>query len=171
MASITSQNASPHSSSPYDFDSTGDTDESWQYIDYSSSASVTGSIGFLPSPASGSLNGFAIVGHVSTPSQGGLSPGSMVDMDPTVFLPASTTYQQETEFVTADLFSRAVERPPSSADANFPQGDAFMTPQQYLFMSSGAAGFQSQELNGGFTCKTVENCFDIDGYTQILRLL
>ncbi|KAL5091916.1 hypothetical protein Trisim1_002311 [Trichoderma cf. simile WF8] len=149
MASVTSQNASPHAgSSPYDFDSNGDTDESWQYIDYSSGASVTGSIGFLPSPASGSLNGFAIVGHVSTPSQGGLSPGSMVDMDPTVFLPASTTYQQETEFVTADLFSNGVERPPSSADASFSQGDAaFMTPQQYLFMPSGTANFQPQELN------------------------
>ncbi|PNP54291.1 hypothetical protein THARTR1_05498 [Trichoderma harzianum] len=149
MASVTSQNASPHAgSSPYDFDSNGDTDESWQYIDYSSNASVTGSIGFLPSPASGSLNGFAIVGHVSTPSQGGLSPGSMVDMDPTVFLPASTTYQQETEFVTADLFSNGAERPPSSADASFSQGDAaFLTPQQYLFMSSGTANFQPQELN------------------------
>ncbi|KAL6804565.1 hypothetical protein GGI42DRAFT_296474 [Trichoderma sp. SZMC 28013] len=149
MASVTSQNASPHAgSSPYDFDSNGDTDESWQYIDYSSGASVTGSIGFLPSPASGSLNGFAIVGHVSTPSQGGLSPGSMVDMDPTVFLPASTTYQQETEFVTADLFSNGAERPPSSADASFSQGDAaFMTPQQYLFMPSGTANFQPQELN------------------------
>lgn len=149
MASVTSQNASPHAgSSPYDFDSNGDTDESWQYIDYSSGASVTGSIGFLPSPASGSLNGFAIVGHVSTPSQGGLSPGSMVDMDPTVFLPASTTYQQETEFVTADLFSNGSERPPSSADASFSQGDAaFMTPQQYLFMPSGTANFQPQELN------------------------
>ncbi|KAM6488678.1 hypothetical protein HDV62DRAFT_348489 [Trichoderma sp. SZMC 28011] len=149
MASVTSQNASPHAgSSPYDFDSNGDTDESWQYIDYSSGASVTGSIGFLPSPASGSLNGFAIVGHVSTPSQGGLSPGSMVDMDPTVFLPASTTYQQETEFVTADLFSNGAERPPSSADASFTQGDAaFMTPQQYLFMPSGTTNFQPQELN------------------------
>ncbi|KKP01838.1 hypothetical protein THAR02_06050 [Trichoderma harzianum] len=149
MASVTSQNASPHAgSSPYDFDSNGDTDESWQYIDYSSSASVTGSVGFLPSPASGSLNGFAIVGHVSTPSQGGLSPGSMVDMDPTVFLPASTAYQQETEFVTTDLFSNGAERPPSSANASFSQGDAaFMTPQQYLFMPSGTANFQPQELN------------------------
>ncbi|KAK4060752.1 uncharacterized protein Triagg1_10655 [Trichoderma aggressivum f. europaeum] len=149
MASVTSQNASPHAgSSPYDFDSNGDTDESWQYIDYSSSASVSGSIGFLPSPASGSLNGFAIVGHVSTPSQGGLSPGSMVDMDPTVFLPASTTYQQETEFVTADMFSSGAERPPSSADASFSQGDAaFLTPQQYLFMPSGSTTFQPQELN------------------------
>ncbi|TFA99383.1 hypothetical protein CCMA1212_008845 [Trichoderma ghanense] len=148
MASVTSQNASPHSSSPYDFGSTGDTDESWQYIDYSSGASVSGSIGFLPSPASGSLNGFAIVGHVSTPSQGGLSPGSLVDMDPNVFLPASTTYQPETEFVTADLFSSGVEASPGSADASFSQGDAFMTPQQYLFMPSGATtDFQPQQLN------------------------
>ncbi|OTA06514.1 Zn2Cys6 transcriptional regulator [Trichoderma parareesei] len=157
MASVSSQTASPHSSSPYDFDSTGDTDESWQYIDYSSGASVTGSIGFLPSPASGSLNGFAIVGHVSTPSQGGLSPGSLMDLDPNVFLPASTsttttttTYQPETEFVTADLFPSGVGTSPGgSAEASFPQGDAFMTPQQYLFMPSGAtADFQTQQLNG-----------------------
>jgi hypothetical protein len=151
MASVTSQNASPHSSSTYDFESTGDTDESWQYIDYSSGASVTGSIGFLPSPASGSLNGFAIVGHVSTPSQAGLSPGSVVDMDPTLFLPASTTYQQETEFLTSDLFPSTAERSSGGADATFPQNDAFMTPQQYLFMSSGTSDFQSQDLNGRFT--------------------
>ncbi|PTB58853.1 hypothetical protein M431DRAFT_516026 [Trichoderma harzianum CBS 226.95] len=168
MASVTSQNASPHAgSSPYDFDSNGDTDESWQYIDYSSSASVTGSIGFLPSPASGSLNGFAIVGHVSTPSQGGLSPGSMVDMDPTVFLPASTTYQQETEFVTADLFSNGAERPPSSADASFSQGDAaFMTPQQYLFMPSGTANFQPQELND---LTPFMNDFPVDSFSVMNR--
>ncbi|KAL7798266.1 hypothetical protein V8C37DRAFT_369302 [Trichoderma ceciliae] len=146
MAFITSQNASPHSS-PYDFDSTGDTDESWQYLDYSSSASVTGSIGFLPSPASGSLNGFAIVGHVSTPSQAGLSPGSVVDMDPTLFLPASTAYQQETDFMPSDLFSTTFGRSPGSAVARFPQSDAFLTPQQYLFMPSGTAEFQPQELN------------------------
>jgi hypothetical protein len=158
MASVSSQTASPHSSSPYDFDSTGDTDESWQYIDYSSGASVTGSIGFLPSPASGSLNGFTIVGHVSTPSQGGLSPGSLVDMDPGVFLPASTTtttttYQPETEFVTADLFSSGVGTlSGGSAEASFTQGDAFMTPQQYLFMPSGAtADLQTQQLNGGLS--------------------
>ncbi|RFU75174.1 fungal transcriptional regulatory [Trichoderma arundinaceum] len=147
MASVTSHNASPHSSSPYDFDSTGDTDESWQYIDYSSSASVTGSVGFLPSPASGSLNGYAIVGHVSTPSQAGLSPGSVVDMDPTVFLPASTTYQQETEFIASDIFSNSVERAPGSTDARFPPSDTFLTPQQYLFMPSGATDFQPQELS------------------------
>lgn len=149
MASVTSQNASPHSASVYDFESAGDTDESWQYIDYSSGASVSGSIGFLPSPASGSLNGFAIVGHVSTPSQGGLSPGSVVDMDPTVFLPASTTYQQETEFLTSDLFPSTVGGPSGSVDVTFPQNDAFLTPQQYLFMPPGASDFQPQELNGG----------------------
>ncbi|KAL7819312.1 hypothetical protein V8C44DRAFT_134088 [Trichoderma aethiopicum] len=148
MASVTSQNASPHSS-PYDFDSSGDTDESWQYIDYSSGASVTGSIGFLPSPASGSLNGFAIVGHVSTPSQGGLSPGSLVDMDPNVFLPASTAYQPgPTEFVTADLFSSGVEASPGGAGVSFSQEVAFMTPQQYLFMPPGETpDFRTQQLN------------------------
>ena len=70
MASVSSHNSSSHPS-PYDFDSNGDTDESWQYIDYSSGGSAPGSVGFLPSPASGSLNGFAIVGHnaMMSPSQ------------------------------------------------------------------------------------------------------
>lgn len=156
MASVHSQNASPHSASVYDFESTGDTDESWQYIDYSSGASVTGSIGFLPSPASGSLNGFAIVGHGSTPSQGGLSPGSVVDMDPAVFLPASTTYQQDTEFITSNPFPSTVEASTTSVDAAFPQNDAFLTPQQYLFMPSGSSDFQPQDLNGGFVCEYSE---------------
>ncbi|KAH0490566.1 hypothetical protein TgHK011_002028 [Trichoderma gracile] len=165
MASVTSQNASPHSSSPYDFDSTGDTDESWQYIDYSSGASVTGSIGFLPSPASGSLNGFAIVGHVSTPSQGGLSPGSLLDMDSNVFLPASTSYQPETGSATADFFSSVAGTSPGSAEASFSQGDAFMTPQQYLFMPSGStADFQTQQLND---LSPYMSDFQVDSYSMM----
>ncbi|KAK5989979.1 hypothetical protein PT974_08242 [Cladobotryum mycophilum] len=146
MASVTSQNASPHLS-PYDFDSTGDTDESWQYLDYSSSASAPGSIAFLPSPASGSLSGFAVVGHVSTSSQAGLSPVSGVDMDQSVFLPASTTYQPEAEFITADAFAGTVHGGANAGDTEFGQDSAFMTPQQYLFTQSDTMGLSPQDLN------------------------
>lgn len=66
-----STTTSPHgpspnlSASPYDLTGTPSSeDESWQYLDYSSSASV----GFLPSPASGSLNGYAVVGHAQMPA-------------------------------------------------------------------------------------------------------
>lgn len=67
-----SSTTSPHgpspilSASPYDLTNTPSSeDDSWQYLDYSSSASV----GFLPSPASGSLNGYAVVGHVPLPAE------------------------------------------------------------------------------------------------------
>lgn len=82
-------------------------------------------------------------------------------MDPAVFLPASTTYQQETEFITSDLFPSTVEASPGSVNAAFPQNDAFLTPQQYLFMPSGSSDFQPQDLpqdlNGGFACEYLEN--------------
>ncbi|GAO13112.1 hypothetical protein UVI_02024710 [Ustilaginoidea virens] len=87
MASVTSR--ASDRSSPYDFDldSAGDTDESWQYVDYSSGASASGSVGFLSSPASGSLSGYAIVGHAHlTP------PPPPVDMDQAMFLPAATLF-------------------------------------------------------------------------------
>lgn len=63
MTSTMSRGPSPHASSPYDPRS--DSEESWQYIDYTSMGAGSGpdSIGFLPSPASGSLNGYAIVGR------------------------------------------------------------------------------------------------------------
>ena len=66
MSSTTSPHGpSPNlSASPYDFTNTPSSEDEWQYIDYSSSASV----GFLPSPASGSLNGYAVVGHAPMPA-------------------------------------------------------------------------------------------------------
>lgn len=144
MASVASQNTSPHPS-PYDVDSSGDTDESWQYIDYSSGASAPGSVGFLPSPASGSLSGFAIVGHThmsTSPPQVSVSPMSMVDLDQTVFLPAaSSSLPQQTEHLDSSTFA-------TTAGVDFAQSDAFMTPQQYLFPQTDAAEFTQQELNG-----------------------
>ncbi len=144
MASVASQNTSPHPS-PYDVDSSGDTDESWQYIDYSSGASAPGSVGFLPSPASGSLSGFAIVGHThmsTSPPQVSVSPMSMVDLDQTVFLPAaSSSLPQQTEHLDSSTFA-------TTTGVDFAQSDAFMTPQQYLFPQTDAAEFTQQELNG-----------------------
>ncbi|GJN69059.1 fungal transcriptional regulatory protein [Purpureocillium lilacinum] len=143
MASVASQNTSPHPS-PYDVDSSGDTDESWQYIDYSSGASAPGSVGFLPSPASGSLSGFAIVGHThmsTSPPQVSVSPMSMVDLDQTVFLPAaSSSLPQQTEHLDSSTFA-------TTTGVDFAQSDAFMTPQQYLFPQTDAAEFTQQELN------------------------
>jgi hypothetical protein len=142
MASVTSQGPSPHGS-PYGFDSTDDSDESWQYVDYSSGASATASVGFMPSPASGSLSGFAIVGHVSTPSQAGMSPLHFGDMDQQVFLPASTAYPAHTsEPVVSDIFSAA-------ANEGFPPSDSFLTPQQYLFSHHETSQIPQQDFNGG----------------------
>ncbi|KAK2608799.1 hypothetical protein QQS21_002656 [Conoideocrella luteorostrata] len=138
MASVTSH-TSPHSSS-YDFDSAGGDDDSWHYIDYSSGASAPGSVGFLPSPASGSLNGYAIVGNPHlTPPQASVSPLSLVDMDQTMFLPSGTSFGQNDQFSS-----------PSAGDAAFgavnAERDSFLTPQQYLF-SGTEAEFTQQELN------------------------
>lgn len=141
MASVASQGPSPHGS-PYGFDSTDDSDESWQYVDYSSGASATASVGFMPSPASGSLSGFAIVGHVSPPSQAGMSPLHFGDMDQQVFLPASTAYPPQTsEPIVSDIFS-------ASASEGFPPSDSFLTPQQYLFSQENSQ-LSQQDFNGG----------------------
>ncbi|MBE3045492.1 hypothetical protein IMZ48_23690 [Candidatus Bathyarchaeota archaeon] len=71
--------ASPHgpspnlSASPYDLTHTPSSEEgSWEYLDYSSS----GSVSLLPSPSSGSLGGYALVGHTQVP----LSP-QFLDLD------------------------------------------------------------------------------------------
>lgn len=135
MASVTSH-TSPHSPL-YDFDSTGD-DEPWQYLDYSSGASAPGSVGFLPSPASGSLNGYAIVGHPrSTPPQASVSPSSLVEMDQTMFLPAGSTFPGQNDQFTNN---------PVAASSG---GPSFFTPQQYLF-SGTERELTQQELNGEF---------------------
>jgi hypothetical protein len=135
MASVTSH-TSPHSSL-YDFDSTGD-EEPWQFLDYSSGASAPGSVGFLPSPASGSLNGYAIVGHLRlTPPQASVSPLSLVEMDQTMFLPAGSTFPGQNDRFT------------NNSIAASSGGPSFFTPQQYLF-SGTERELTQQELNGEF---------------------
>ncbi|KAK1987188.1 hypothetical protein LZ30DRAFT_580417 [Colletotrichum cereale] len=121
MASVSSRGPTPHS--PYDVQSAADTDESWQYLDY---ASYPASVGFLPSPASGSLNGYAVVGHHASSDPAGLSPLN-IDLEPdqSAFSAAGFTDQ-------VDAFSA----PAPSADGQFvasgPESD-FLTPQGYLF--------------------------------------
>lgn len=139
MASVSSShNSSPHPS-PYDFDSNGDTDESWQYIDYSSSGSAPGSVGFLPSPASGSLSGFAIIGHTTTtpPSHHSMSPVPLGDGEQP-FLPPPTANSMAEEMGSATFGM--------TAGGDFMPDNVFMTPQEYLFAPVGLADWQQNPL-------------------------
>jgi hypothetical protein len=126
MASVSSRGRSPHS--PYDFDPTSDTDESWQYIDYSSGGSNAASIGFLPSPASGSLNEYAIVGHVA-PSPPAVSPLSPLYLDQPAF--PNTTFAEQAAAFTATSA-------PGTSDTHFmpnmQDGAAFLTPEEQDFL-------------------------------------
>ncbi|KAM3478050.1 hypothetical protein MY8738_006150 [Beauveria namnaoensis] len=140
MASVSSHNSSSHPS-PYDFESNGDTDESWQYIDYSSGGSAPGSVGFLPSPASGSLNGFAIVGHNATtsPSQPCMSPvPPPLGDDDQVFLPPATTLPMSGAMESGELVM--VTAGELMADG------MFMTPQEYLFAQNSLSEWRPEAL-------------------------
>lgn len=118
MTSVSSRGPTPHS--PYDVQSAADTDDSWQYLDYSYPASV----GFLPSPASGSLNGYAVVGNIVGSDPAGLSPLNL-DREQPDFSAASFPDQAE-----------AFAAPLPSAEGQFVTGaqeSDFLTPQGYLF--------------------------------------
>lgn len=126
MASVSSRGPTPHS--PYDFESGAETDESWQYLDYSYAPS---SVGFLPSPASGSLNGYAVVGNVAGSDPASLSPLNLDHLDQGAF--SAAAFPDQSEAFTA---------PTSSADGQFNAGAQdpdILTPQGYLF---------SQQLSG-----------------------
>ncbi|KAG5982521.1 hypothetical protein E4U55_001771 [Claviceps digitariae] len=133
MASITSH-TSPHSL-PYEFDSRTD-DESWQYLDYSSGASAPGSVVFLPSPASGSLNGYAIVGHAHlTPPQASVSPLSLGD---TMFLPGGSTITGQSAQSGDHLFTSGLGGTDGNSAgllgmASSSGGVPFATPEDYIF--------------------------------------
>nr|XP_036575336.1 fungal zn binuclear cluster domain containing protein [Colletotrichum truncatum]KAF6781894.1 fungal zn binuclear cluster domain containing protein [Colletotrichum truncatum] len=119
MTSVSSRGRTPHS--PYDFESAADTDESWQYLDYNS---YPASVGFLPSPASGSLNGYAVVGNVASSDPAGLSPLNL-DLDQGGF--SATGFPDQTDAFAA---------PAPSVDGQFNAGAQdpdILTPQQYLF--------------------------------------
>lgn len=96
MASVASGGASPHSGyDPLQSGGSQDDNESWQYLDLSSNPASIG----LYSPASGSLNSFAIVGpnphahHTSHPSPPAVSPLAL-DTDPVPFPPTTTFADQ-----------------------------------------------------------------------------
>ncbi|KAK1999944.1 hypothetical protein LX36DRAFT_655000 [Colletotrichum falcatum] len=118
MASVSSRGPTPHP--PYDAQSAADTDESWQYPDY---ASYPASVGFLPSPASGSLNGYAIVGRHASSDPAGLSPLNL-DLGPDQ---SAAGFPDQDEVFAAPI---------PSADGQFVapgQESDFLTPQGYLF--------------------------------------
>ncbi|KAF5003539.1 hypothetical protein FDECE_9926 [Fusarium decemcellulare] len=166
MASVSSR-PSPNSSSPYDFESAPETDESWQYIDYT--APSPSSIGFLSDPASGSLGSFAMIGNVhgttspyapgstpspfmagatsspfvagNTPSPSAASPLLLGEMDQTAFFPNNPSFQTQSEVTNSDIFA-------TTTDGSFGPAQGFMTPQQYLFPQQDASQFSPQGLNG-----------------------
>ena len=133
MTSTMSRGPSPHASSPYDPRS--DSEESWQYIDYASTGSGPASIGFLPSPASGSLNGFAVVGRVGGHSviPAPESP-AYLDLDQPQF-PADSTAGFADQ-IDGGFVSQAVTSSPSVQSGS-------------LFMGSGAATAGSMGLAPG----------------------
>lgn len=153
MASVTSR--SPNGSSPYDFDSAAETDESWQYIDYNAAGSTPSSIGFLSDPASGSLSSFAIIGNVSgnTPSPSAASPLLLGEMDHSAFFPSNASFPTQSDPVSSDMFSTAATA--ATTDDGFASVPGFMTPQQYLFPQQDPAQFSPQELNGMLVTRTV----------------
>ncbi|TQV99879.1 Fungal transcriptional regulatory protein [Cordyceps javanica] len=154
MASVSSHNGSSHPS-PYDFDSNGDTDESWQYIDYSSSASAPGSVGFLPSPASGSLNGFAIIGgHNATtsPSQHSMSPVPLPLGDgDQPFLPPATSLPMSAAMEPGEFAMTTA--------GEFMTDGMFMTPQEYLFAQDALSEWRQEAL--GLAAATSEFQMDV----------
>lgn len=163
MASVSSHNGSSHPS-PYDFDSNGDTDESWQYIDYSSSGSAPGSVGFLPSPASGSLNGFALIGHHrATPTTN--SQHSMSPVPPPLgdgeqpFLPPATSLPMS-DAMDAGEFAM-------TTTSGFMADGIFMTPQEYLFAPDALSQWRPDALD--FSASTSEFQMDAMSHQQHMQ--
>lgn len=150
MASTSSQGPSPHPSL-YDFDSNGDTDDSWQYLDfdYASGSSGPASIGFLPSPASGSLNGYAIVGQMSTPSHTSGSP-----------LPAAGDLEQPGLFSQSDMIlpgsmtdvTSSNFMPATSMPSGWAQDVSFLTPQAFLFPGADIGELTQQDVGSMYHC-------------------
>lgn len=141
MASVTSRPSSK-SPSPYDFNSSGD-DESWQYIDYSGSGnSAPSSIGFLPSPASGSLSGFAVVGHMTGAAPSPVASSPLLG-DQAGYYP-EFSFQGQSENAGSDVFA-------TTTDGGFQQGNSFMTPQQFLFQQDEMGDFLPQQGMGDFS--------------------
>ncbi|KAK7428538.1 hypothetical protein QQZ08_004976 [Neonectria magnoliae] len=147
MASITSR-PSPNGSSPYEFDSAAETDESWQYLDYTAAGSTPSSIGFFSDPASGSLSSYAVINNVpgSTPSPSAASPLLLGEMDQSAFFPSAASLPTQPSHDGSDVFGTSTTVP--ITDGAFGSAPGFMTPQQYLFQQQDPTQFSPQELNG-----------------------
>ncbi|KAG5922489.1 hypothetical protein E4U61_005097 [Claviceps capensis] len=143
----------------FDSNTTGD-DESWQQLDgFSSGASAQGSVGFIPSPASGSLNGYALVGYparLTPPEVSTVSPLLLGDMEGTVSLPGSEMFtglgEAQSEYFTRSSVPGVggASGPDSSSTMGWgstarSEVASLLTPQ--AFMSSGTArSFTQGEL-------------------------
>lgn len=128
MTSVSSRGLTPHSP----FESGNDTDDSWQFLN----SYAPSSVGFLPSPASGSLNGYAIVGNVTGSDHAGLSPlnlDRLDSLDQGNFSAASFPDQTET-----------FAAPVPSSNGHFNDSE-FLTPQGYLFQ---------HQLNGEYRLRS-----------------
>lgn len=142
-------------------------DESWQQLDgFSSGASAQGSVGFLPSPASGSLNGYGLVGHparLTPPEVLSVSPLLLGDMEGTISLPGGELFtglgEAQSEYFMGSSVPEVMASGPDSSStmgwgpAERSEVASFLTPQ--AFMSSGTArpftqGELQQDLHGEF---------------------
>ncbi|OAA51538.1 Cornifin (SPRR) [Metarhizium rileyi] len=149
MASVTSH-TSTHTS-PFDFDHTDD--ESWQYVDYSSGASAHESVGFLPSPASGSLSGYAVVGHthghLTSPQASAVSPLSLVDVGQPMFLPAEASFAGQEGFGTLEddaAFVQGIASTSGNGNGNGNNNRSGLTPHEYLFADGGLSQHEFNDM-------------------------
>jgi hypothetical protein len=143
MTSVSSRGLSPHS--PYDFASNGETDESWQYLDDSSGASI----GFLPSPASGSLNGYAIIGQVGAAAS---SPSALSELylNEPAAAAAAAAFPTTTSFDPSDAFTVTSSGPGLGAESTFLANmqDAVAEDDYMQAMNPGTYLLTEQQLAG-----------------------
>lgn len=136
MTSVSPRGRSPHS--PNDFDPAADPDP-WELLGYSSGAS---SVGLMPSPSTGSLSGFAVIGHLNqapaptshrsrgSPSTTNMSP-VFLDMDAAAD-PTTTSPYQGAPLYTDPVGMVAFAGTAAPMDGSFLMdagSEQFMTPQ------------------------------------------
>lgn len=146
MASVASSGVSPLRTDP----TRSDTDDSWAYVEMLSSSNP-GSVGFFPSPASGSLNSWGVIG-IGIGGGAGSIPGSgQMHQHPSPLEPApSPLYLDD-------------EQSGLSGATSFPECgfDVTSAPNESSFMNSGMLRnegvmtrqdfmFTEEELNGEF---------------------
>lgn len=154
MASIAS--ASPSGNSYQRAESTDDSD-SWQYID-SNPASV-----FFPSPVSGSLNSWGVVGY---PNQVGQSPPAVspLQLDPDHQHAYSASFQESQD--TSMMANTGIDNP---FMASFPGDQQFIPGQEFMFQDN----FNRRPRLRGLIKEGETNCYlealDISPYYNNLQ--